>query len=132
MNKDDQLIGKPNYKEIAVSFLNLVASGKIEVAYQLYIAPDFIHHNPFFPGDAHSLMQAMKEDAANNPQKTLEVKQAIQENDRVVIFSHVKQNPNDLGWAIVHIFRFQNNQIIELWDLGQAVQEDSPNENGMF
>ena len=44
----------------------------------------------------------------------------------------MRQNPDDLGWAIIHIFRFQDNQIVEMWDVGQAVPEDSPNENGVF
>src|SRR5262249_13848809 len=44
----------------------------------------------------------------------------------------VRQKPGDLGAAVVHIFKFEGNLIVELWDMGQAVPEDSPNENGMF
>jgi predicted SnoaL-like aldol condensation-catalyzing enzyme len=40
--------------------------------------------------------------------------------------------PGDSGIAVVHIFRFQGNNIAELWDIGQAMPENSPNENGMF
>ncbi|WP_066066982.1 nuclear transport factor 2 family protein [Neobacillus soli] len=119
-------------KEKAVSFLQTVASGKVREAYRTYIGPDFRHHNPYFRGDAESLMLAMEENAAMNPDKKLEVKLAIQERDTVAVHSHVKQNPEDLGGAVVHIFRFQNNQIVELWDIGQPIPDDSPNENGMF
>lgn len=49
-----------------------------------------------------------------------------------MVHSLVKQNPEDLGRAVVHIFRFQDNKIVELWDIGQPIPEDSPNENGMF
>ncbi len=77
-------------------------------------------------------MNAMEEDAASNPQKILEVKQAIEDADTVAVHSHVRQNPDDLGWAIIHIFRFQDNQIVEMWDVGQAVPEDIPNKNGAF
>ncbi|GAA0321130.1 nuclear transport factor 2 family protein [Bacillus carboniphilus] len=122
----------PTLKEKAVSFLQLVAQGNIREAYDRYIAPDFLHHNPYFPGDADSLMHAMEEDASQNPNKTLDVKLAIQENDKVMVFSHIKQNPEDLGFAVVHICRFQDNQIVEMWDLGQAVPGESPNENGIF
>ena len=41
-------------------------------------------------------------------------------------------SPNDRGTAAVHIFRFQGDRVIELWDVGQPVPENSPNENGMF
>ncbi|MCJ8008085.1 ester cyclase [Lederbergia wuyishanensis] len=119
-------------KEKAVSFLKLVASGKVLEAYQSYVGPEFSHHNPYFPGDAESLMLAMEENATKNPQKIFDVKLAIQDGDKVAVHSHVKQNPNDLGVAVVHIFRFQDDQIVELWDIGQAISEDSPNQNGMF
>ncbi|UED73578.1 nuclear transport factor 2 family protein [Brevibacillus sp. DP1.3A] len=123
---------KTSLKENAVSFLQLVASGNVREAYQRHTGPNFRHHNPFFRGDAHSLMLAMEENAAKNPHKTLEVKRAIEEGEIVAVHSHVKQNQEDLGGAVVHIFRFHNDQIIELWDVGQPIPDDSPNENGMF
>ncbi|WP_347552765.1 nuclear transport factor 2 family protein [Pseudalkalibacillus hwajinpoensis] len=119
-------------KEIAVSFLQLVASGKVREAYRNYIGPRFFHHNPFFRGDSDSLMLAMEEDASNNPDKTFKVKLAIEERDLIAVHSHIKQNPEDRGVAVVHIFRFQDNQIVELWDLGQPIPKNSPNENGVF
>ncbi len=119
-------------KEKAVSFLQLVASGKVREAYQRYISPDFRHHNPYFRGDAESLMVAMEENADQNPNKIFEVKQSIQEGNTVAVYSHVRQNPNDLGGAVVHIFRFDENLIVEMWDVGQPIPEDSPNENGIF
>ncbi|KMZ42042.1 MULTISPECIES: nuclear transport factor 2 family protein [Bacillales] len=123
---------KTSSKEKAVSFLQLVASGNVREAYQRYASPNFRHHNPFFRGDAHSLMLAMEENAAKNPHKILEVKRAIEEGDIVAVHSHVKQNQEDLGGVVVHIFRFHNDQIVELWDVGQPIPADSPNENGMF
>ncbi|MBG9944048.1 nuclear transport factor 2 family protein [Brevibacillus formosus] len=123
---------KTSLKENAVSFLQLVASGNVREAYQRYTGPNFRHHNPFFRGDAHSLMIAMEENAAKNPHKILEVKRAIEEGDIVAVHSHVRQNQEDIGGAVVHIFRFHNDQIVELWDVGQPIPDDSPNENGMF
>ncbi|WP_223701193.1 nuclear transport factor 2 family protein [Sutcliffiella deserti] len=119
-------------KEKAVSFLQLVASGKVREAFEKHVSSEFRHHNPYFPGDADSLMSAMEEDAAENPNKTLDVKHAIAEKETVTVHSHIKQNPDDLGGAVVHIFRFQGDHIIELWDVWQAVPEESPNENGIF
>jgi predicted SnoaL-like aldol condensation-catalyzing enzyme len=123
---------KNSIKEKAVSFLQLVASGEVREAYSKYISPDFRHHNPFFQGDADSLMLAMEENAAKNPNKILEVKRVIEEGDLVAVHSHVKQKQDDLGGAVVHIFRFHNSLIVELWDVGQPIPENSPNENGVF
>ncbi|MDF2792050.1 MAG: polyketide cyclase [Neobacillus sp.] len=123
---------KDTLKEKAVSFLQLAASQEVREAYQRYTGPDFLHHNPFFRGDADSLMIAMEENASKNPQKVLEVKHVIRDGDLVAVHSHVKQNPDDLGVAVVHIFRFHNDLIVELWDVGQPIPENSPNENGVF
>lgn len=123
---------KDSLKEKAVSFLQLVVSGQIREAFQKYIAPDFRHHNPFFRGDADSLMIAMEENHTMNPHKVFEVKQVIADGEMVVVHSHIKQNQEDLGAAVVHIFRFQHNLIVELWDIGQPIPKDSPNENGVF
>ncbi|GAA4836690.1 nuclear transport factor 2 family protein [Paenibacillus vulneris] len=123
---------KTSLKEKAVLFLQLVASGEVREAYRRYVGPGFRHHNPFFRGDADSLMLAMEENAAKNPYKILEVKLAIEEDGIVAVHSHVKQKQEDLGGAVVHIFRFHDGLIVEFWDVGQPIPEESPNENGMF
>lgn len=93
-------------KEIAQNFLELASKGQVRKAFELYVSDDFKHHNAYFKGDGHTLMTAMEE----NSRKT----------------------PNDLGAVVMHIFRFENNKIVELWDFGQAVPENMVNENGMF
>jgi len=121
-----------SHKEQAMSFLQLVVSGKVREAYEKHIGTDFRHHNAYFRGDAESLMLAMEENEDMSPNKTFEIKRVIEENDLVVVHSHLKQKPEDLGMAVIHICRFQDDKIVELWDLGQPIPENSPNENGMF
>ena len=120
------------HKGIATSFLQMVASGQIREAYEKFVSPDFRHHNAYFKGDRESLMVAMEEAQRTDPMKTLDVKMALADGDRVAVFSHAKQNSQDRGVAVVHIFRFEGNRIVELWDVGQLISEDSPNENGPF
>lgn len=120
------------YKEQAVDFLQRIILGEIDEAYEKYVSPDLLHHNPYFAGDADSLKKAMKENDGMSPNKMLEVKQVLEDGELVTVFSHIKQNPEDLGAAVVHIFRFASGKIVEMWDVGQPVPEDSPNENGMF
>jgi predicted SnoaL-like aldol condensation-catalyzing enzyme len=119
-------------KDIAVSFLKLASSGEAREAYSKFVGAEFRHHNAFFEGSAEPLMAAMEENARQNPSKVLEVKHAIAEGEFVVIHSHVRQKPGDLGAAVVHIFRFEKGRIVELWDLGQPVPEKTPNQYGMF
>ena len=115
-----------------MAFLRLAASGYAREAFEKHVAPGFRHHNPFFRGDGESLMIAMEENAARNPNKVLEIQRALEDGDLVAVHSRVRRKPGDLGAAVVHIFKFEGNLIVELWDMGQAVPEDSPNENGMF
>jgi predicted SnoaL-like aldol condensation-catalyzing enzyme len=119
-------------KAAATSFLRLAASGNARQAFATYVGPGFRHHNPFFSGDAETLMAAMDQNAAENPGKLLEVQRTIEEANLVAVHSRVRQKPGDVGAAVVHIFRFENALIVELWDVGQPVPEPSHNEHGMF
>ena len=119
-------------KDAAVSFLKMASSGDVQEAYSKFVGPGFKHHNPYFEGSAETLMTAMEENARENPNKTLDVKRVIAGGDLVAVHSHVRQNPDELGGAVVHLFRFEEGRIVELWDLGQPVPEESPNQYGMF
>ena len=121
-----------SHKEAATSFMQLVAAGKVREAFQSYVGPNFRHHNPFFRGDADSLRIAMEENAAEHPDKVLEIQHVLEDRDLVAVHSRVRQSPDDRGGAVVHIFRFAGDRVLELWDVGQPEPEDSPNENGMF
>ncbi|WP_296620267.1 nuclear transport factor 2 family protein [Marivirga sp.] len=119
-------------KQIAQNFLKLIGEGNIKEAFKNFVAEDFKHHNPFFKGDAQSLMNAMIEDAQNNPEKELKILRSLADEELVVVHAHVKQNPIDSGFALVHIFKFQAQKIVELWDLGQEIPDEIINENGML
>jgi len=62
----------------------------------------------------------MEENASENPNKVFEVHQALEDGDLVAIHGKVRHKPEDFGTALVHIFRFQGDRIVELWDLGSG------------
>lgn len=120
------------YKQIALDFLALASKGNSGEAFSKYVAEGFRHHNVYFKGDAKSLMTAMEENAKKLPDKVFEVKRALQDGELVAVHSHVRPRPEDKGIAVIHIFRFENGKIMEMWDFGQPVPEETVNENGMF
>lgn len=120
------------HKDAAVSFMRLVGTGHVRDAYDRFVDTNFRHHNAFFHGDRESLLKAMEENAVKNPDKALDVKHALEDGDYVVVHSHIRQNAQDRGGAAIHIFRFDRDRIAELWDVGQPIPQDSPNEYGMF
>jgi predicted SnoaL-like aldol condensation-catalyzing enzyme len=120
-------------KEMAVSFLKMAGSGDVQNAYDRFVAPAFTHHNQYFKGDRQSLLNAMKEASTTSPNKSIDVKNVYEDGNTVITHSLVtRHNPQEPAIAVVHIFRFENNRIIELWDLAQPILKDSPNENGSF
>jgi predicted SnoaL-like aldol condensation-catalyzing enzyme len=119
-------------KESAISFLRLASSGNVREAYETYIHPDFRHHNAYFHGDRASLLAAMEENAATFPQKEFEAVRTLKDGDLVAVHGRVRLTPNSPWIALIHIFRFKDNQIIEEWEASQEVPKESPNENGVF
>ena len=117
---------------IATEFLRMCACGDVRAAYDLHVSPDFVHHNAWFPADCESLLRAMEESAEAEPNKSFEVKQVIDGGDRVAVLSHLQRAGADMEYAVVHIVRFAEGKIVELWDLGQEIPKDSPNALGMF
>lgn len=119
-------------KDVAVSFLQAAASGRVREAYGTHVDKAFKHHNPYFHGTADALMTGMEENARQNPQKRLDVLHAVEEGDLVAVHSRVQHSPDDRGAALVHLFRFEGDRIVELWDIGQQVPAETVNTNGMF
>ena len=118
--------------EIATSFLRMCSRGEVREAYDRYVAAGFVHHNAWFPGDRESLLLAMEQSAAAEPNKSFEPKQVVDGGDRVAVLSHLKRADGGLEYAVVHIARIEGGKIVELWDLGQEIPKDSPNALGMF
>lgn len=119
-------------KTAALDFLDMVVAGRIREAYEKHIAPEFRHHNAWFRGDRESLLEAMEANHAQNPSKVIEVQRALEDGDLVAVHSRMLPAPGHKGVAVVHIFRFDGDKVVELWDLGVPVPEDCPNENGLF
>jgi predicted SnoaL-like aldol condensation-catalyzing enzyme len=122
----------PTNKEIAQAFLTAVVSGDIENAYEKYVSPNFFHHNAYYKSDRQSLMDGMKENHANFPNKKLEIKRTLEDGDLVAVHSCLMMNPAMPEIAVVHIFRLENGLIVEEWDIGQQLPEKVVNERGPF
>ncbi len=125
-------MGNQRNSEIATEFLSMAASGSVREAYQRHVADSFTHHNVYFPGDRESLLVAMEQSAASEPNKSFTVKQVIDSGDRVAVFSHLQRAQANQEYAVVHILRFEGSKIVEMWDIGQEIPKNSPNALGMF
>jgi len=119
-------------KEIAQDFLQLVAEGQVKEAYELYIGEGFVHHNAYFAAGREALMRGMEESAKMTPKKQFTVKLVLEDGDKVMMYSHLKQQPEAIGVAVVHIVRMEAGKIVEMWDVGQVIPEKMVNTDGVF
>ena len=119
-------------KESAVQFLQLVVSGNVDQAYKNFVMMNGKHHNPFFSAGLPSLKKAMSDNNVQSPSKKLTVKNVLADGNLVAIHSHLVMQPGEKGMIVVHIFRFDGDKIVEIWECGQQIPADSPNTDGAF
>jgi predicted SnoaL-like aldol condensation-catalyzing enzyme len=119
-------------KEIAVDFLHLIVAGSIDEAYENYVNMHGKHHNVYYSAEFASLKHGMIENHSQFPTKRLMVKNVLGDGNLVAVHSNLLLKPGEPGMAVVHIFRFDQGKIIEMWDIGQAIPIESPNRLGAF
>jgi predicted SnoaL-like aldol condensation-catalyzing enzyme len=119
-------------KDAGVAFLQMTASGQVEQAFARFAGPRFRHHNPYFAGDAAAIKAGMLANAARFPDMLFEVQRAIAEGPLVVVHSRARMQAGAPDIAVVHILRFEDGLIAEMWDIGQVQPDPMPNEHGMF
>lgn len=119
-------------KKAVISFLTMVVAGKITEAYDAYVDPAMRHHNQYYKGDAATLMAGMQENHENFPDKVFSIKKILEEGDTVITYSSMKLSKTMPLIAVMHMFRFGNGKIVEMWDVAKEIATDSPNEHGAF
>ena len=118
-------------KDIAISFLQMASSGAVREAYEKYIHPDFIHHNAYFKSDCEAILRGMEESAQQFPNKQCEILRTLEDDDLVAIHCKITFDSENV-FSLIHIFRFEDEKIVEEWEASQEALQDSPNENGIF
>lgn len=120
-----------SHQRIAVAFLQMVVDGQVHEAYRTYTAPQMRLHNVYVT-DAATLEQAVADDYARHPHKRIAVKMTLEDGDRVMTLSHLHMTDGDAGYVMMHVFRFADDRIVEMWDFGQAIPENSPSRDSLF
>jgi predicted SnoaL-like aldol condensation-catalyzing enzyme len=93
---------------------------------------EYKQHNPLAPDGPEAFVSFIGVFLAQAPQISFDLKRVIAEDDLVVLHYHLKMSPDDLGQAVVDIFRVEDERIVEHWDVLQAVPAESANANAMF
>ncbi len=73
--------------------------------------------------------------ASKSPEPTLSVKHVLVDGDFVAAHTELlnsKSKPSEGGLRQVHLFRFEDDKIVEYWDITQQVLPTMPNAAGAF
>ncbi len=119
-------------KRAAVEFLRMIVDGRIEEAYLKHVFIRGKHHNPYFPAGFPALRDAMIENHFKFPEKKFTIHHVLKDGDLVAAHLRVELRPGGPDIAVVHLFRFRNKKIVEMWDCAHVIPADSPNADGVF
>ena len=97
-----------------------------------FIAEDYIQHSQLAPPGRDALKAFLDMIRKETPEAVHDVKRAFVDGDHVTVHYHVRRWPDDLGWAVIDIFRVEDGKVAEHWDVLQDVTEGGPNPNGPF
>jgi predicted SnoaL-like aldol condensation-catalyzing enzyme len=94
--------------------------------------PHYIQHNPMIKDGIEGFRSFLQDLKKQFPGLRSDVKRIFADGDFVIIHVHAKRQAEELGLAIVDIFRLEQGKIVEHWDVRQPVTENAANTNGMF
>ena len=97
-----------------------------------FIAPDYIQHSQLAAPGRDALKAFLDFARTQSPDAVHDIKRSFVEGDHVIVHYHVRRTPDDVGLAVMDIFRIENGLIAEHWDVLQDVPTQSPNPNSMF
>ena len=97
-----------------------------------YFGPKFTNHNPRAEDGIDGFRALLVGVKKQFPGLQVDVKRAFADGDFVILHVHIMLQPEELGLAVVEIFRLEHGKIVEHWDVRQPMPEKSLNSNGMF
>lgn len=132
VQKDASTRSQENLK-LVVDFYNQFFNGHDIAVADKIVAESYKQHNPFVPDGRAPFVNYFTKVFKDNPARRSKIVRAAVNGDIVFLHVHMTQNSQDQrGRAGVDIFRVENGQIVEHWDVNQDVPEKSANTNTMF
>jgi predicted SnoaL-like aldol condensation-catalyzing enzyme len=102
--------------------------GKVDA----HLPPSYIQHSSLAEPGLEALKSFLTHVRRESPLAKQTIHRAFVDGDHVITHVHVVRWPGDPGLAVVDIFRCENGQIVEHWDVIQDVPAKPVNPNSMF
>lgn len=120
------------HKQIATAFYEAALNRHDFQDAKQYMGPTYTQHNPNAadsPEGFAAFLNFLKE---NHPKSCGIIKRIWADGDFVIMHILERRDPGDRGDAVVDIFRFENEKIVEHWDVTQSIPEQLAHGNGMI
>jgi predicted SnoaL-like aldol condensation-catalyzing enzyme len=101
-------------------------------AVEKHLSGRYVQHSSLAEPGLDALKRFLTQVRQESPNATQAIHRAFADGDHVIVHVHVVRWPGDPGLAVVDMFRCENGEIVEHWDVIQDVPADSINPNGMF
>jgi predicted SnoaL-like aldol condensation-catalyzing enzyme len=97
-----------------------------------YLSPRYVQHSSLAEPGLEPLKRFLARVRKESPDARQTIHRAFVDGEHVIVHVHVVRWPGDPGLAAIDIFRCENGEIVEHWDVIQAVPAQPINSNGMF
>jgi predicted SnoaL-like aldol condensation-catalyzing enzyme len=119
-------------KKLVLAFYEQIIGRKNLDGALKYMGATYRQHAPY-AADGHDGLRAWLAGFKQAfPNHRYEVKRVLAEGDYVMLHLHGMCGPNPHGESVVDIFRVENGNVVEHWDIIQAIPETADNANSMF
>jgi predicted SnoaL-like aldol condensation-catalyzing enzyme len=119
-------------KRTVLEFYHKALNGSDVEAAASYFGPHYIQHNPAIADGIDGFFKFVRQLRQNFPQVRGDIKRVFADGDFVILHVHARRTPEELGLAIIDIFRLEKGKIVEHWDVRQPMPESAAHGNGMF
>jgi predicted SnoaL-like aldol condensation-catalyzing enzyme len=127
-------------REVSDRFLEVFyRQNRLVEAFEAWVHPDYIQHDPNSATGRDGTIEALDAHMKRSPGMSHDVKRVIYgepdgDGTLVVVHYHFRHAPEDLGMAVVDIFRIKHGYLIEHWDIMQFIPDpaEAKNSNSMF
>lgn len=120
-------------REVVGEFIDLFYKRKqVRLAFESWVHPNYIQHKSTLADGRDAAINFLEKLLERFPERIFTIHRVIASDDLVAVHYHSQATSEDLGYAVVDIFRVEDCRMVEHWDVVQSVPEQSANDNTMF
>jgi predicted SnoaL-like aldol condensation-catalyzing enzyme len=119
---------------VVQAYAAMLGRGEVAEAVTRFVAPNYIQHSPHIENGLPKLTAYLSAELSGSEQQrsVVVVDHVLAQGNLVLIHRHVTRPTDPQGTVGLDIFRVESGQIIEHWDVKQAVPATSANGNTMW